>query len=115
MCRGWSLALNLLTKLRIFSKLPTSSSMNSTLSLPKEALMASVALQHAAAWELHGHSGEQSAFLCSLWCCTCLSFTTALHAHVLSMLRLLPNAWYPTAKPIWDLLQQRWHACMQQP
>jgi hypothetical protein len=91
MCRGWSLALNLLTKLRIFSKLPTSSSMNSTLLLPKEALMASVALQHAAAWGIAGHSGEQSALLCSLWCCTCLSFTTALHAHGLSMLRLLHN------------------------
>ena len=54
MCRGWSLALNLLTKLRIFSKLPTSSSMNSTLLLPSEALMASVALHSAAAWGWQG-------------------------------------------------------------
>ena len=81
MCRGWSLALNLLTKLRIFSKLPTSSSMNSTLLLPKEALMASVALQHAAAWELRGtressqhfcaHCGVASACLSRLPCMFC--------------------------------------------
>ena len=45
MWMGCFLALNLLTKLRIFSKLPTSSSMNSTLSVPRDALMASVALQ----------------------------------------------------------------------
>ena len=42
---GCFLALNLLTKLRIFSKLPTSSSMNSTLLVPRDTLMASVALQ----------------------------------------------------------------------
>ena len=38
-----------------------------------------------------GHSEEQSAFLGSMWCCSCLSFTTAMHAHVLSILRLLHN------------------------
>ena len=138
------MALNLLTKLRIFLKLPTSSSMNSTLLLPSEALMASVALhspaaldgkarvtavkagcayraswlmsssmnstlllvsealmasialQHAAVWDSQGtqessQPPKNAAFLGSMWYCSCLSFTTGMHAHVLLMLRLLPG------------------------
>lgn len=85
--------------------------MNSTLLLAGEALMASIALQHAAVWESQGtqessqrfwaHCGVAAACLlqppCMRMSCRCCG--------------CCPTCVVSTAKLLWDLLRQHWHAC----